>query len=160
MPLLTERATFPLPRLSRLHPAYAVWGAAAAVGATLVAGTVGLLWVGTVGAEARTGVTTTPVTSPVTACFRFDPIVCRAARVEARFAAAAAFSSSVRAARDLREIPKSASTSGEDPKAPLTTDTNALMKARRAGIWVASLAIFAFVEALDASTSARRVTSD
>jgi hypothetical protein len=34
------------------------------------------------------------------------------------------------------------------------------MKARRAGIWVASLAIFAFVEALDASTSARRVTSD
>ena len=40
LPPLTERATFPLPWLSRLHAVYAVWGAAAAVGATLVAGTV------------------------------------------------------------------------------------------------------------------------
>jgi hypothetical protein len=41
-------------------------------------------------AGAVTGVTMTPVTLPVTACFCFDPIVWRAARVDARFATAAA----------------------------------------------------------------------
>jgi hypothetical protein len=109
-------------------------GLLAAVVPTLVAGAVGLLGGVTVGAEAVIGVTRTPVTSPLIAFFCFVPNVCRAARVEARFAAAAALTSTVSGARDFGWIPKSASTSGEDPKAPFTYDSNALMKARRAGI--------------------------
>lgn len=56
--------------------------------------------VGTAGTGAVTGETTTPVTSPFTASLCFGPIVCRAARVAARFATAAVFSSVVRTTRD------------------------------------------------------------
>ena len=133
----------------------------AAVGPPLVAGVVGPLVAGTgvtLGA-ALIGVTRTPVTLPLIAFFWFDPIVCRAARVEARFAAAAALASTVSGSRVFGVIPKSASTSGADPKAALMYNPYALMKARKAGIWAVSLAIFAVVEALEASTSERRSTS-
>jgi len=53
----------------------------------------------TVGGAAVIGVMTMPVTSPLTAFFCCDPIVCRAARVAARFAAAAALASTVSGTR-------------------------------------------------------------
>ena len=88
----------------------------AAVGPTLVAGFVGLLGAATVVAGALVGMTTTPVTSPFTPSFCLAPIVCRAERVAALFATAAAFSSTVRGTRGFEAIPKSASTSGEAAK--------------------------------------------
>ena len=98
---------------------YAVCVTVAAVVPVLVAGALGLLGAvpgaATVGGVAVMCVTVMPVTSPLTPSFCLLPIVCRAARVAVRFAAAAVLASTVSCARAFGLIPKSASASGEVP---------------------------------------------
>jgi hypothetical protein len=101
----------------------------------------------------------TPVTAPFTVLRCFDPITCRAARVALRFAAAAAFCSTVRGARTFFGLrPKSASASGELPKAAFTHDTNASRNTRRAGASACTAPSFALSDARAASTSAKSCT--
>jgi hypothetical protein len=75
------------------------FGAVAVVAAGLVVPTFGPRCAVTVGFAAVMGVTVMPTTSPMTSSFCFDPIVFRAARVDARFAEAAASASTVSGAR-------------------------------------------------------------
>ncbi len=99
-----------------------------------------------------------PVTAPLTPFFCLAPIVCRAARVAARFAAAAALASTVSGVHAFGWTPKSASTSGAVPKVAFTNVTNASMKMRSDAMSVFSAATLALVVALAASTSLRRLT--
>jgi hypothetical protein len=131
----------------------------AALALPLVAGVLAPFDVAVVGAGATIGVRTTPVTLPFTALRCFDPITFRFARVAARFAAAAAFCSTVKGVRAFFGArPKSASTSADVPKAAITHDTNASMKTRRAGAAARSAASFALSVARAVSTSANCCT--
>jgi hypothetical protein len=100
------------------------------------------------------------VTVPLSSCFCLLPIVCRAARVAARFAAAAAFCSIVSGVGAfLGLMPKSARTSGESPRVAFTNVVYADMKLRNGAAWALSWAIFALVAAFASSTAVRRSAS-